>query len=110
MRVQWSAVLALSVSACVGTTTLSAGGYVADQPSSYTYTGGSGDVSADVSIGMFQSELAPYGQWVSAGSYGSCWQPSQSIVGYDFEPYATGGSWTWSDAGWQFESDLPFGW
>lgn len=104
-----SAVLALAMSACVGTTTVSAGGYVADQPSSYSYTGGSG-FSADVSLDLFQSELAPYGNWISASSYGSCWQPSQNVVGYDFEPYATGGSWAWTDAGWQFQSDLPFGW
>jgi len=108
MRILSSAVLALSMSACAGTTTVSAGGYVPAEQ--YTYTGGSGDVSADVSIGMFQSELAPYGQWISASSYGSCWQPSQSVVGYEFEPYSTGGSWAWTDAGWQFESDLPFAW
>src|SRR5436190_23373912 len=92
---------ALSLSACVATAQTSSYGY----DEGYGY-GGSGPVSAD----DFQVQLAPYGQWVAASSYGTCWRPDPSVAGYDFQPYLSQGSWQWTDAGWQFQSDLPFAW
>lgn len=93
------AVAAISLSACV-----TRGEIVASTPPPVVSGG------VEVSVGAFESDLSPYGQWLSTSSYGRCWQPSQQVVGYEFQPYSTGGSWVWTDAGWQFESDYPFGW
>jgi len=95
------AMAVLSLSACV-----TRGEVVASVPAPPTVS-----VSGGVSVGMFDSDLAPYGRWLSVGSYGDrCWQPYPSVVGYEFQPYLTGGSWVYTDVGWQFESDYPFGW
>lgn len=64
--------------------------------------------SADVSvrITVFQSELAPYGRWVTAGRYGRCWAPSGVVAGW--EPYVDG-EWVWTDYGWTWISSDPWG-
>ena len=57
--------------------------------------------------------LGPYGQWVDTGSGpndGRAWRPDPDVVGEDFQPYATGGRWVYSDWGWTWESDYPWGW
>ena len=58
----------------------------------------------------FQSALSPYGRWVRTPEYGLVWIPSRSVVGADFTPYATGGTWRYSDVGWTFVSDWSWGW
>jgi hypothetical protein len=63
-----------------------------------------GDVQAS-----FDETLAPYGDWVDVNGE-RAWRPSASIVGEDFQPYATGGQWLSSDYGWYFQSDYPWGW
>src|SRR5690242_7452589 len=55
----------------------------------------------------FYSPLAPYGSWVSVGGYGRCWRPTDISTGWS--PY-TLGHWEWTDAGWYWASDEPFGW
>lgn len=60
-----------------------------------------------ISFGAFYSSLAPYGQWVAAGSLGMCWHPSGMPV--DWTPYSAG-HWVWSDYGWTWVSDYPWGW
>jgi hypothetical protein len=55
-----------------------------------------------VSLSRFQRELSPYGRWVRTPEYGLVWIPSRQVVGADFVPYATGGSWRYSDVGWTF--------
>src|SRR3954468_24255967 len=97
-------IAAFGLSACVATAQTSSSGY----DYGYGY-GGSGEVSVsgEVSLDDLQAQLTPYGQWVSAPSYGTCWRPDPSVAGYDFQPYLSNGSWQWTDAGWQFESDLP---
>lgn len=59
------------------------------------------------SAGDFHAALSPYGSWVSVGQYGQCWRPTQ--VSADWRPYSVG-SWEWTDAGWFWQSDEPFGW
>jgi len=54
----------------------------------------------------FQSQLAPYGNWVTLPDYGLCWQPA---VGPGWRPYFDGGSWTYTDAGWFWQSEYPWG-
>ena len=61
----------------------------------------------------FDETLSPYGQWVDTGSGpndGRAWRPDPDVVGEDFQPYATGGHWVYSDWGWTWESDYPWGW
>ena len=43
-------------------------------------------------------------------SDGRAWRPDPDVVGEDFQPYATGGHWVYSDWGWTWESDYPWGW
>jgi hypothetical protein len=67
-------------------------------------------ISASIQINSptdFYQPLSPYGSWVSVGSYGRCWHPSE--LGTDWQPY-TVGSWEWTDAGWYWESDEPWAW
>ena len=58
-------------------------------------------------------ELAPfagldaYGRWFDDGSYGWVWMPT--TVRSDWRPYEYG-SWIWTDAGWYWQSDEPWGW
>ena len=67
----------------------------------------------DVDVTTFDETLNPYGQWVDTGSGpndGRAWRPDPDVVGEDFQPYATGGHWVYSDWGWTWESDYPWGW
>jgi hypothetical protein len=57
----------------------------------------------------FDETLAPYGEWVDVNGE-RAWRPAASVVGEDFQPYATGGQWLYSDYGWYFQSDYPWGW
>src|SRR5215469_4203036 len=58
-------------------------------------------------VGDFYQPLTPYGTWMNYQNYGQCWHPTQ--VAADWQPY-TDGSWEYSDAGWYFNSDEPWGW
>ena len=50
--------------------------------------------------------LNAYGNWFDVGIYGRVWQPA---VMSDWRPY-TIGQWVWTDRGWMWDSDEPFGW
>ena len=54
--------------------------------------------------------LDGYGQWEESEDYGRIWVPDTTAVGVDFTPYETDGSWIWSDAGWNYQCDLSWGW
>ncbi len=58
----------------------------------------------------FQATLSPYGAWVQVPGLGLVWQPYASVVGTDFVPYETGGSWVYTTVGWQFRSQWAWGW
>ncbi|MGE5414067.1 MAG: DUF6600 domain-containing protein [Syntrophomonadaceae bacterium] len=58
-----------------------------------------------VSISVFHDDLAPYGRWVGVGSYGSCFVPR---VAAGWAPYVDG-QWVYTDYGWTWVSDDPFG-
>ena len=67
----------------------------------------------DADVTTFDETLNPYGQWVETGEGpgdGRAWRPDPDMVGEDFQPYATGGHWVYSDWGWTWESDYPWGW
>src|SRR5262245_42577024 len=63
--------------------------------------------AADVSISVFYDQLEPYGDWVEVGDYGYCWHPRD--IDPDWRPYTTG-NWAYTDAGWTWVSDEPYGW
>jgi Family of unknown function (DUF6600) len=65
---------------------------------------------ATLSDSAFQDDLAPYGRWAYTDAYGWIWLPSADEVGAGFEPYVSGGSWVYTDVGWMFVSDYPWGW
>src|SRR5437016_408876 len=68
------------------------------------------EVSASVQIHAtteFYEPLATHGGWVEVGSYGRCWHPAHVAV--EWRPYCYG-SWVWTDCGWYWESDEPWGW
>jgi hypothetical protein len=54
--------------------------------------------------------LAPYGQWVETEDYGRVWRPDATVVGVDFTPYETCGTWVYTDHGWTFTCDWDWGW
>jgi hypothetical protein len=57
-------------------------------------------------IDYFQSQLTPYGAWIDLPGYGPCWQPA---VYAGWRPYYDGGHWEYTDAGWYWQSDYPWG-
>jgi hypothetical protein len=57
-------------------------------------------------LDYFQAQLAPYGTWVTVSGYGLCWQPA---VGPGWRPYYDGGHWEYTDAGYFWQSDYPWG-
>jgi hypothetical protein len=56
----------------------------------------------------FDQALSPYGRWVDTPDYGRVWIPASSAQG-DWQPY-TNGSWVYTESGWAFASDVPWGW
>ena len=62
--------------------------------------------AATPTLDYFQSQLAPYGNWMNLPGYGLCWQPA---VNPGWRPYYDGGYWAYSDDGWYWQSDYPWG-
>jgi hypothetical protein len=68
------------------------------------------EVSADVQINAvtdFEQPLAANGVWLDVGAYGRCWYPGHVEAGW--RPYCDG-TWVWTDCGWYWQSDEPWGW
>ena len=75
---------------------------------------GTSSAQAEISVGIsvhaesdFYEPLTPYGGWVEVGGYGRCWHPARVAVGW--RPYCEG-HWEWTDCGWYWVSDEPWGW
>jgi hypothetical protein len=60
-----------------------------------------------VSFGVFYSSLSPYGEWISVGGDLYGWRPHHVAV--DWRPYSYG-RWIWTDDGWYWASEEPWGW
>jgi hypothetical protein len=60
-----------------------------------------------VSFQLFYDQLGPYGMWVDYPNYGYVWIPNGDP---GFTPYATAGHWVFTDDGWTWFSDYPWGW
>src|ERR1043166_2469574 len=68
------------------------------------------DVSVGIevnSVNEFYEPLSSQGYWVEVGSYGRCWHPT--YVSASWRPYSSG-TWVWTDYGWYWQSDEPWGW
>ena len=57
----------------------------------------------------FHSELAADGSWVDVPGYGACWRPAVLMGNPDWRPYYDGGHWVYTDNGWYWQSDYPWG-
>ena len=71
-------------------------------------TPASANVSVGVSfdVGLFYDNLAVHGRWVHS-NYGYAWTPARVSSGW--RPYYDG-DWSYTDAGWYWDSDEPYGW
>ena len=69
------------------------------------HTGSYGRTSVD--LGFFYDDLAPYGNWIERPRYGWVWTPSH--VSSSWRPYQDG-RWVWTEDGWTWVSDEPYGW
>src|SRR3569623_1147146 len=63
-----------------------------------------------VTDGEIDSTLGNYGDWGEDPDYGRVWRPYATVVGVDFTPYETCGSWAWTDWGYSFNCDWDWGW
>ncbi|MGZ5003205.1 MAG: DUF6600 domain-containing protein, partial [Chthoniobacterales bacterium] len=64
---------------------------------------------APQSYDTFYRKLEPYGAWRESADYGYVWQPSVAADSRNWRPY-TDGRWAYTEAGWTWISDEPFGW
>src|SRR6476620_5350131 len=100
MKTTRNILLALSLLGCTAgvasaQTSISAGIHI----------GSSGRASVD--LGFFYDNLSSYGNWIERPSYGWVWTPSQ--VSSSWRPYQDG-HWVWTDQGWTWVTDEPYGW
>lgn len=65
------------------------------------------NAASEVSVDLFYNALQPQGDWMEVSDYGYVWHPNG--VSEDWRPY-TDGHWVFTDAGWTFVSDEPWGW
>jgi uncharacterized protein DUF6600 len=65
------------------------------------------EARTEVTLDVFYDALSPYGEWIEHEYYGYIWQP----VGVDeyWKPYRDG-NWQYSEEGWIWVSDEPWGW
>src|SRR5213082_615996 len=57
----------------------------------------------------FYTKLEPHGAWLETADYGYVWQPCEAESSRSWRPY-TNGRWVYTDAGWTWISEEPFGW
>jgi hypothetical protein len=57
--------------------------------------------------GDFYGALTPYGEWLELDAGFYAWRPTHIRTGW--RPYLHG-RWAWTDYGWYWMSDEPFGW
>jgi hypothetical protein len=77
------------------------------QDTSSEVSASSGVSSAFGDADYFYSALAPYGEWLELDAGFYAWRPTHVQVGW--RPYLFG-RWAWTDYGWYWMSNEPFGW
>jgi hypothetical protein len=95
----------IALLALVLTGSLAGAGSAATSVSAGIRIGPSGHTTVD--LGFFYDDLAPYGNWVQRPNYGWVWRPH--AVASSWRPYQQG-HWAWTDYGWTWISDEPYGW
>lgn len=60
------------------------------------------------SYSIFYTKLESHGEWRETSDYGYVWQPREA-QSRNWRPY-TDGHWVYSDVGWTWVSEEPFGW
>ena len=60
------------------------------------------------SYSIFYTKLEPYGDWIETRDYGYVYRPREAASAR-WRPYLNG-HWVYTDAGWTWISDEPFGW
>ena len=58
----------------------------------------------------FYQELSPYGKWILGEDNEWYWQPNTVVGNVEWRPYWDNGHWIYTDAGWYWGSDYPWGW
>jgi hypothetical protein len=64
---------------------------------------------SEVTLPYFQTQLAPYGAWSDIPGYGPCWIPAAQSTVPDWRPYVNAGHWEYTEQGWYWHSDYPWG-
>ncbi len=64
---------------------------------------------SDVNLAYFQTQLSPYGAWVEIPGEGLCWVPNVQNTVPDWRPYFNDGHWAYTDDGFSWQSDYPWG-
>jgi len=59
-------------------------------------------------LDYFQAHLTPYGQWIDVPGIGPAWVPAEAN-NLDWRPYFDAGHWEYTEAGWYWQSDYPWG-
>jgi hypothetical protein len=57
----------------------------------------------------FYDDLDPYGDWIETPDYGYVFRPSLALRSSAWRPYEDG-RWVYTDDGWAWVSNEPFGW
>ena len=60
--------------------------------------------------GTFYHAMRPYGTWISMPEHGWVWRPSVGASVQGWRPYCHNGRWEWTEYGWYWKSDYPWGW
>jgi hypothetical protein len=79
------------------------------QPSSASRAPESSSDRPTASYNTFYTKLDPYGEWRQTSDYGYVWQPREAERSRSWRPY-TDGHWVYTDSGWTWISEEPFGW
>ncbi len=64
---------------------------------------------SEINLVYFQSQLGPYGNWVDVPPYGPVWRPNDAMVNPGWRPYFNSGFWQYTEAGWFWHSETPYG-
>lgn len=57
----------------------------------------------------FHTQLSSYGSWMQLPGYGTVWQPTVALADPAWQPYCDSGHWIYTDDGWCWQSDYPWG-
>jgi hypothetical protein len=69
--------------------------------------GGCASLPPVAASSAMEQAVSPYGDWIPLAGVGTVWRPR---VGAQFVPYGSSGRWVYSEEGWFFESEYPWGW